>query len=383
MKRFGELVSLVLLVVLGMIVLSVLLGQPMLVGYVTTESMEPTISAGDGFITVPVALASQVEEGDVIVYDASEMHAGGLTTHRVIGVTDDGYITQGDANPFTDQDAGEPPVSDDQVVAKVLQIGETVVVIPHFGTVVVAVQSSAETLHDRLDTTTIGIAITVIGAILVMLALLWDLRQDRRSTVRQISRQNVIAVGTLVIGGIVVVTGVATYTMVAPAGVHEYTIISTTAPSAEPGVIQQGHAGEIVHEVTSQSIIPILVRVESNRDDITVSPETTIIRRGSTEKLTVTILAPDERGTYHRYVTEYRYLVVLPPTILLWLHSIHPYLALVAVNGTFAVIVSVLMVVLFGRDHLRIRTPGDHIPWTIRARRRIERTIQMIIGDDK
>lgn len=382
MKR-GELLTLVLLALLGVLVVSVLLGQPMLVGYVTTESMEPTINAGDGFVTVPAAVATSIEEGDVIVYDAREMHDGGLTTHRVVAVTEDGYITQGDANPFTDQDAGEPVVSDEQVVAKVLQIGETVVVIPHLGTAVVGVHSSAETLHDRLDATTIGIGITLLGAILVVIALLYDLRFSRRSTVRRVTRQNVVSVWTLVIVGVVLVTGVATYAMVAPAGTHEYSIISATAPSEEPGVIQQGDTGDIAHEVESRSIVPVLVYLESSRDDVTVHPETTIIRYGSTAEITVTVTAPDERGTYYRYVTEYRYLVVLPPTVLLWLHSIHPYLALLAVNGILTVVVSLLLVGLFGRDHLRIRTAGDHVPLTIRVRRYVERTINMIVGDDK
>src|SRR6056297_3527746 len=118
-----------------------LLGQPILLGYVATGSMEPTMDAGDGFVAIPSAVSGDVEEGDVVVFQARELHDGGLTTHRVVDETEGGYVTKGDANPFTDQDGGEPPVTDGQIVANALQIEGTVVTIPHLGTVVMGIQS--------------------------------------------------------------------------------------------------------------------------------------------------------------------------------------------------------------------------------------------------
>ncbi len=94
-----------------------LLGQPAVVGYVETGSMSPTLEPGDGFVAVPAALAGPIEEGDVVTFRAEQLHGGGLTTHRVVGETERGYVTRGDANPFTDQDGVEPPVKDDQIVA--------------------------------------------------------------------------------------------------------------------------------------------------------------------------------------------------------------------------------------------------------------------------
>jgi len=94
-----------------------LLGTPVVLSFVETGSMEPTIQTGDGFVVLPPAVTGDVSAGDVVVFDARELEGGGLTTHRIVNETDDGYITQGDANPFTDQDDSEPPVSDDQIVA--------------------------------------------------------------------------------------------------------------------------------------------------------------------------------------------------------------------------------------------------------------------------
>ncbi|MFB6362049.1 MAG: signal peptidase I, partial [Halobacteriales archaeon] len=116
-----------------------LLGQPILLSYVETGSMEPQLQPGDGFIAIPIWAAGPIEEGDVIVFDAQEIHDGGLVTHRVVDVTDRGFITKGDANPFTDQDGREPPVQRPQVVAKAFQINGEVVAIPALGAVVIAI----------------------------------------------------------------------------------------------------------------------------------------------------------------------------------------------------------------------------------------------------
>ena len=50
-----------LLVVVGVsLLLGLVLGQPILFGFVETGSMEPTLSAGDGFVAIPDAIAGDV-----------------------------------------------------------------------------------------------------------------------------------------------------------------------------------------------------------------------------------------------------------------------------------------------------------------------------------
>jgi len=121
-------------VVLSLVVGQVL-GQPVLLSYVETGSMEPTLEPGDGFVAVPTA-GDDIEEGDVVVFHAKEVDGGGLTTHRVVDETEEGYVTKGDANPVTDQDGDEPPVKDEQVVAVAWQPGGSVLAVPFVGTVV-------------------------------------------------------------------------------------------------------------------------------------------------------------------------------------------------------------------------------------------------------
>lgn len=92
---------------------------------ILSGSMEPGISAGDAVI---VDASRTIEVGDVITFeDDGEIP----TTHRVIGVENGLYVTQGDAN--------EEP--DDRLVDPDSVLGEVVVTIPLIGYIIVWVNS--------------------------------------------------------------------------------------------------------------------------------------------------------------------------------------------------------------------------------------------------
>ncbi len=146
----------VVVVLLLALLVGQLLGQPLLLTYVQTDSMSPTIEPGDGYIVLPSSVAGGVSEGDIVLYEAQNFDGGGLTTHRVVDDTGEGYITKGDNNPFTDQDGGEPPVAGGQVVGVALQVGGGPVIVPWLGVLVTTVQ---------------GVVAAVVGTVLGVVGL--------------------------------------------------------------------------------------------------------------------------------------------------------------------------------------------------------------------
>ena len=114
-------VEIIAIILIASLIAGQVLGYPVLVGFVETGSMAPTLNPGDGFIAVPTAVAGEISENDVVVFRAQQIQGGGLTTHRIVDEAERGYITRGDANPFTDQDGDEPPVREEQIVAKLFQ----------------------------------------------------------------------------------------------------------------------------------------------------------------------------------------------------------------------------------------------------------------------
>lgn len=68
-------------------------------------------------------------------------------------------------------------------------------------------------------------------------------------------------------------------------------------------------------------------------------------------------------------LTENRYVVVLPPSLLLTLHDIHPLVALGAINGALTFSIVTLVFGLVGVRKRRTRDTGRGVPLSVRIKR--------------
>jgi len=355
----------VVLVVAALLV-GQIMGTPVLLGYVETGSMAPTMDPGDGFVAVPSAVDGDVEEGDVIVFRAEEIHGGGLTTHRVVAVTEEGYVTRGDANPFTDQDGGEPPVKDAQVVAKALQVGGEVVVIPNLGTAVTGLQDAFTEVQRQLALATgtrsllgtQGLAYILLGlsALLYVVDLLLAGEGPARDRSRDRSREEGVSPTLVVAALAAVIVLAATAAMVLPAGAQQYGVVSAEYGSENPTVIEQGTAETLPYEVPNAGLVPVVAYVTPASDGVSVAPERVRVAGRSKASVNVTLSAPDETGYYRRFVAEHRYLAVLPVSVIDGLHRVHPWLPVLAIDAALAGGMAVLGRLLLGGRRVRVRS---------------------------
>jgi len=354
--------ALVLVCVLALVVGQVL-GQPILLSYVTSESMEPTIETGDGFVAVPAAVAGPVEAGDVVIFEAEQIQGGGLTTHRIVGETDQGFITRGDNNLFTDQDSGEPPVKREQIVAVAWQPGSDPIVIPYLGTVVEGVQGVLETLQLRLAQLfgsrallgTQGIAYLIFGLTVVLYALDVYLSNDRR---RDRGRERDSGLSARLLIGVMAAALVlaATATMVAPAGPQEFDFVSSEFESERSDVIQQGTSETLQFTVGNGGQVPVYVFFEEGSENVDIEPERFRVGGTDQENGTLTLTAPPETGAYRYFLTEYRYLALLPQSHVESLYAIHPWVPIVVIDALIGAPFYVVGVTLVGTGRVRRRS---------------------------
>ena len=361
---------------LALVVISLLagqvLGQPVLLSYVETGSMEPTMRPGDGFVAVPLAVAGPIEEGDVVTFRAEEIQGGGLTTHRIVGETERGYVTRGDANPFTDQDGDEPPVKEAQIVAKALQVGGTVVVIPNLGTAVVAIQDVisgvqrwvAATLGTRSLLGPQGLTYLLLTASVLAYVLdlaLGDDRSDRRERSR--SRDHGVSTRFVMIGLALLVVSTATAAMVAPAGTQQFGVVSAEFDSEDPTVIRQGGSSTIAYGVPNTGLVPVQTYFESS-DGVTVDPKYVHVGSRSEATVDLTLTAPPETGYYRYFLTEHRYLAVLPKPVINALYHVHPWLPIVVIDALLGGTMYLIGMALVGTG--RVRSRSRDAPSTLR-----------------
>jgi len=361
-KGWDVAVKLALAVFLVSMVLGQVLGQPVLLGFVTSESMEPTLETGDGFVAVPAALTGPVEEGDVVTFRAEEIQGGGLTTHRVVDETDRGYITRGDANPFTDQDSGEPPVADTQVVAVVWQPGGEVVAIPGVGLLVTGTQETlaaiqrqvAAALGTRSLLGTQGlayllVALSVVGYVADVLS--GDSRERKRNADREEGTSVRFVLG--VFAAIIVLS--ASAAMVGPSGPQEFGVVSAESDSPGLRVIEQGSAESARYTVPNGGFVPEVRYLDSATDGLTIEPGRVTVPPQSSVNATLTITAPPETGYYRYYVVEHRYLLVLPQPVIESLYRVHPWLPLVTIDAVLGGSFYLLGVLFVDTGRLRSR----------------------------
>lgn len=355
-------VGVLLVVVVLALLLGQVLGQPVLLSYVTSESMAPTIQTGDGFVAIPAAVAGPVGEGDVVVFDAEQIEGGGLTTHRIVDETEQGFITRGDNNPFTDQDSGEPPVKREQIVAVAWQPGSDPVVVPYLGTGVEGVRGVLEMLQLRLAQLfgsrallgTQGIAYLIFGLTVVLYGLDVYFSNDRR---RDRGRERDSGLSARLLIGVMAAALVlaATATMVAPAGPQSYQIISSEFGSERSDVIQQGTSETLQFTIGNGGQVPVYVFFEEGSENIDIEPHRLRLGGEDYRNGTLTLTAPPETGTYRLFLTENRYLAILPQSHVESLYTIHPWLPIVVIDALIGVPFYLVGVTLVGTGRIRRR----------------------------
>jgi signal peptidase len=342
-----------------------LLGQPVLLGYVTTGSMAPALEPGEGFVAIPAGVGGEIEEGDVITFRAERLNGGGLTTHRVVDVTERGYVTRGDANPFTDQDGGEPPVKRSQVVAVAWQPGGSVLAIPGIGTAVTGIQGLLEgaqrTLAGALGMRSLlgvqGVAYLLFAlSVIAYVVDLWLSGGSERGRDRDRSRNS----GTstrLVIGACaaLIVAG-ATASMVVPAGTDKFGVVSAETDAPGPGVIEQGTSESVTYPVTNGGVLPVVVFLDPGTDGVGTEPRELSVPGRSSVNATLTLSAPPDTGYYRQFLVQHRYLAVLPRPVIATLYGVHPWLPLVVIDGLLGGGVYLVGMALVGTGRLRSRS---------------------------
>jgi signal peptidase len=329
-------VELLLVLVLVALIVGAALGQPVLLGFVETGSMEPTLEPGDGFVAIPSPVAGDIEEGDVIVFNAQNLQGGGLTTHRVVGETESGYITRGDANPFTDQDGQEPPVTEGQIVAKAWQVNGEVVAIPGLGLLTEAARGMLDSVQRTLAQTfgtraflgTQGLALLIAGGGLAVLlfGFLFDDERRQRVVKRPRRRKGIYDPRRLVLAMALFVALVSGGTMVAMSNTQEYGMVSASFDSENPTTVPTNETSNLTYPALNGGQLPVYAFYAPASSNVDVEPTSIRMDRGESRNVTVTLQAPPETGYYPQYVAEHRYFAVLPFGVVAGLYAVHPWL---------------------------------------------------------
>jgi len=365
-------ISVILLILLG-----TALGQPVLFSFVVSDSMSPTIEKGDGFVAIPSQVSGEVQRGDVVVYEAQELSGGGLTTHRVVGKTDAGYITKGDANPFTDQDGPEPPVTRDDIVATAWQPGGYLIRVPALGTVILETRATvsegqraiANTIGVQAvdDSQQTGMVLLLAGAVVSLFAVVNAIRRQSGRTRTRRQNRDTTTKGSLLFVILLLVAAVvvpANAAMILPGTTH----VIPVGEIASENNIEPGEQVEVSMSASNSGLVTVFILLEAS-PNAELAHRTMAVPRGKEATTIVSAPAPPATDAQQVSVSERRYVLLLPPAAIVYLYNIHPLAPLVAINVLLILGISTLAVGIAGVDQRRKRTVSRNISLQHRIKR--------------
>jgi signal peptidase len=348
----------------------------MLLAYVTSDSMEPILMTGDGFVVLPSVIAGPVEVGDIIVFHAKTLHGGdgALTTHKVVDKTPQGYITRGVNNPFTDQAGGEPPVSRVQIVGQAVSIGGKPIVVPNLGMVFTGIRSTIKNAQRSLAIAmgtrsvlgTRGLAYLLFGAggVLYVGSVLNERksgpnskrspRRRRRSRKSLIPRRLPKWLIALALGCILVTS--ITISMTVAGGTQEFRVVSADKDIAGPTVIPAGHSERLNYSIPNEGALPIVAYVDSAGKGVETPEGGVAVPPGERQTVSIKLSAPSKTGLYYRYVAEHRYIAILPRSWIHQMYLLHPLLPVVVIDALVLAAFLIIAIPLLGHGSIRPRS---------------------------
>lgn len=379
--NIADLLSIVVVIVALLLVGGSILGQPILLSFVTSDSMSPTLNEGDGFVAIPAQLSGEVQPGDVVVFTAEELSSGGLTTHRVVGKTSEGYITKGDNNPFTDQDSTEPPVSEQDILATAWQPNGQVITIPVLGTAILETRAILFELQSSIanvlgvkgldDSRQIGTMLVLIGAIMfsinVIVGVFTKTERDRnRSRKRNKNTKPSLQFTVLLLVLIVIIP--ANAAMLLPSTTHEI----PAGEIADENNIKPGETIDIPVSASNEGLITVFILLETS-DNSALTDQTLEVVSGKKATATLSTPAPKSTERQEVMVSENRYLLLLPSDVIVLLYELHPLFPVVAINLMLIFGIIAFTLGIAGESNRRKRTVSRDVPLRYRVKRYFRR----------
>ena len=336
-----SLIEYTLLALLAVLVIGSLLGalldRPVFISYAYSGSMAPTIDKGDVFFINPFVRNPKV--GDIVVFRAGKT----WVVHRIVAITEEGYLTKGDNNIATDQQTHNvPPVAGEQIGGRVITVNGHVPKIPELGNYI------DNGLSDRGK--------MFLGALLVVVGIIAFGSGERPKRIRK-NKFISIKFRTLFM-----LTSVFLILMVAISIFVSWELIPiaysvTSAGGSREGWYLPGEEFQTEVTIRNNNIYPMVYYISAEPPVTEVSSEKFYLSRDEEDNLIVTIVTPQTTAMYTTKVRVNAYPKLLPSSLMDSLYSIHPMMPLLAILTEVAAFLGALYYLsgIGDEDVLRIR----------------------------
>lgn len=290
-------------------VFSLILNAPLLIAYIKSDSMSPTLNKNDlVFINI---FDRNFEVGDIVVFNSN----GDWICHRIVKETTDGYITKGDRNIATDQFSGKETVGDDKIIGKILSLNGDPIRFPLGG--------SVEILEGSLASNKL--------LLFFILALGGFLMLSKGEEKRKGKKYFRIKTTTLFIVFSLLLITVFSLANVIAFEKREITYGTTSAGGLREDWVFPGESFSRQIEFENHGSYPYLYFPDSESPNLKFEKEGFILYPGQSKILEVQVFAPEDTNLHTEKLVVTKYIPLLPTEIIEAL-NVHPYLPILAMD---------------------------------------------------
>lgn len=297
-------------------------GAPILT-YVYSNSMEPSIKVNDAFIVWP---SIQFKVGDIVMFRPVVLQAE-FVTHRIIAIGDQGFITKGDNSPYSDQDSGEPEVTKERIVGRVLTLQGQPIIFAGLGNLSKGLPSGFGVYARYLS---------LLFLMISILALLFGNRRRKRKPRHRLRLKHIYR--TIVYASILIII-VSIYL---GSRVEQINYLVSEYPGTLGDQVEVKQIGQLSLKVENHGVIPVWPVITSIAP-LSVQDTPVIIWPKSSETIRIQVSPQEKTGRYLGYVQIYQYPSLLPRAWVAFLHKTHPVYAIGTLGLTFGLYLAILL----------------------------------------
>lgn len=290
-------------------VFSLILSAPLLIAYIKSESMSPTLNKNDlVFINI---FDRNFEVGDIVVFNSN----GDWICHRIVKKTAEGYITKGDRNIATDQFSGKETVGDDKIIGKILSFNGDPVNIP--------LGSGVEILEDLFAKNKLLLFFILALGGLLMLGK-GEKKRKGKGYIR-IKTKTLFIISSLLLITVFSLANVIAFEK------KEINYGTTSAGGLREDWVFPGESFSRQVEFENGGSYPYYYRISTNSLNLKFENSGFILYPGEKKILEVQVFAPEDTSIHTEKIFVAKYIPLLP-TELIEALDLHPYLPILAMD---------------------------------------------------
>lgn len=320
----------IILYIIAIIVVTAAIGasvtkKPVFMTSVRSNSMYPLFQRGDMLIIKSVTPKDEVNDGDIIIFKVEEgsLSSKGWIVHRIVsGNYEEGFITKGDANEYTDQESGGTgPIRPEWIASRVVTIDYKPVKIPLLGYLPLWMEGFQK--NPYLFPIIVGILAIVIGA-----GELFGNKKKGKKSRSKLDMQLIYLLCGITFSIILAVSTVTSSQHLSV--VYEVSDSSKGILSgSDVGILKTGEVIERpLASLNTKGVFPFVVTITTNDPQITASNHLTLLKPKEELKTTFKVNAIVQ-GKYESKIHIGMFLPVLPSKFIYWLAAKSYWLALI------------------------------------------------------